>query len=80
MPLTDMAAAWPKIASTELVAKVVLVLLFVKVVRFFYSGLVIRLKFRKLQAQGQVRVCPSLQAPSTFAPRFRVVAWNFYLY
>ncbi|KAJ4395993.1 hypothetical protein N0V93_000209 [Gnomoniopsis smithogilvyi] len=50
--LQDAVAAWPLFSSKGLVVNVVLILMLVQVIWFLYSGIRIRLRFRKLQAQG----------------------------
>lgn len=54
MALRDAVAVWPRSSPKDLVVNVVLILLVVQVVRFLYSGIRIRLRFRQLQAQGIV--------------------------
>lgn len=58
MALSDAVAVWPKLTTGELIWNVVLVLLFVQIGRFLYSGVRIRWKFRQLQAQGIVSIWP----------------------
>lgn len=54
MAIGNVVAVWLNIAPQQLIVKGLIVVFLFQAIRFLYSGLVIRLKFRQLKAQGHV--------------------------
>lgn len=54
MMTNNVVAAWPSLATTQFAASAVLLLFVFQVLRFLYRGVCIRIKFRRLRAQGIV--------------------------